>query len=109
MNLKRNMCNLPRYAMNCDIQDLASRRQKFFGVALEYASAFWAKHLRAAGTSGDQIQSIVALLREFFQHHLMTWLEVMTLMNELRSAIYSLNDVKGWLLDVSSFSFRRLQ
>lgn len=101
--LERNLCKLPRYAMNADIEDLAWRRKEHVGEALEYACMFWAKHLHAAERFGDHVKPIVALLDTFIQKRLLAWLEVLSVMNELRTAIYSLDYVQGWLLMVGLF------
>lgn len=103
--LERNLCKLPRYAMNCDVEDLISRRQEFIGDALEYACMFWAKHLRAGGKPHDQTEALICLLYHFFQQHLLAWLEVLSIMNELRVAVYALDGLKVWLLEVSLKEF----
>ena len=88
--------------MNDAIDDLSERREKFIGGGLEYACVSWARHLRFASRGGDDIGCIVELLDYFFKHHLLPWLEVLSIAGDLRRAVYSLQNVKIWLVDVSS-------
>jgi WD40 repeat protein len=73
-SLKMNICDLPRYVMNVDIEDLGERRQKFIGGGLEYACRSWAKHLLLGSRDDDNIRRVVQLLGDFFRHHLLHWL-----------------------------------
>jgi hypothetical protein len=100
--LKRNMCDLPRYAMNDDVADLAERRKKHIGDPLEYTCTFWAQHLSSASSSAATTK-IVELLSNFMLHHFLSWLEVLSITGTLRVAIHSLRGVKTWLSQVSLF------
>jgi hypothetical protein len=102
--LKRNICDLPQYAMNEDIDDLGERREKYIGGGLEYACKSWAKHLSFVSSRGDHLGDVLRLLECFFKHKLLPWLEVLSIIGCLGSAVYSLCDVKGWLINVSSQS-----
>jgi hypothetical protein len=103
--LKKNMCGLPPYVMNADIGDLDARREKYIGVELEYACRSWAKHLRFASKDGDDVAYAVELLETFFKAHILSWLEVLSIISDLRCAVYSLHDVRTWLEDVSLIVF----
>jgi NACHT domain len=100
-SLKRNICDVPRYAMNEEVHDLDERREKYIGGGLEYGCGSWAKHLRLASRNGENIRHVVESLRDFFYHHLLEWLEVLSIVGDLRCAVYSLHDVTLWLVDVS--------
>jgi hypothetical protein len=104
-SLKKNMCELPRYAMNADIDDLDARREKYIGGGLDYACRSWAKHLRLGSWDGDNVRHVVQLLGEFFRHHLLQWFEVLSIVGDLRCAVHSLHDVTTWLADVSPSLF----
>jgi NACHT domain len=104
-SLKKNICELPRYAMNADIEDLDSRREEFIGGGLEYACRSWAKHLRLGSSDGDNVRHAVQLLEDFFHQHFLQWLEVLSVVGDLRCAVYCLHDVSAWLLDVSTSLF----
>jgi hypothetical protein len=101
--LKRNICDLPAYSMNEDIDDLVKRRGRCIGSGLEYACKSWARHLVIAPKDGVDIGQVVTCLEIFFRRHLLSWLEVLSLVGDLRRAIYSLDDVKVWLAAVSVF------
>jgi WD40 repeat protein len=100
--LKRNICELPRYAMNDDIQDLPERHEKYIGASLMYACQFWANHLRLSNTAyDDSCAEIVQSVNRFFEESLLSWLEVLSIGGKLRVAIYALHNVRTWLIGVS--------
>jgi WD40 repeat protein len=100
--LKKNICELPPYAMNSDIDDLDARRKKYIGEGLEYRCRSWAKHLRLASRNDDNARDIIRSLKEFFDAHLLQWLEVLSIVGDLRCAVYSSHDLTAWLVDVST-------
>jgi hypothetical protein len=99
--LKKNICGISHYTMNADIRDIGARRKNHIGDWLEYGCRSWGKHLRLALRDGDNVRCVVELLKEFFDHHLLEWLEVLSIVGDLHSAVYSLHDVTSWLVDVS--------
>jgi hypothetical protein len=105
MRLKKNICQLPRYSMNAEVDDLDARRKAYIGDGLEYGCRSWVKHLRLASRDGDNVRDVVGSLKEFFDLHLLEWLEVLSIVGDLRCAVYSLHDVTAWLVDVSIFHF----
>lgn len=102
-NLKKNICNLPRYVMNKDVKDLLIRRKECIGDALEYACRFWAQHLCLASIAEGELGTVTSLLEELMQKHLLSWLEVSSICNELPAAAASLHDIQHWLVKVSLF------
>jgi hypothetical protein len=102
MRLMKNICNLPRYAMNDDVEDLPARRQLCIAAPLSYACSSWAKHLQLSSQAGDNTSSIITVVNEFFTRHLLSWLEVLSIEEHLHIAIYSLHDVRSWLTEVST-------
>lgn len=98
--LKKNICELLPYTMNLDISDLLQRRKEFIGDALEYACNFWGRHLCLSFLDHDQLGVVIDLLREFMGRHLLSWLEVMSICNELRAAVTALQSVKELLVKV---------
>jgi hypothetical protein len=99
--LKKNICGLPRYAMNREVEDLGERRKKHIGNGLEYACKSWARHLRITSRDCDGVRDILESLEMFFKHNLLPWLEVLSIIADLGSAVYTLRDVKAWLAEVS--------
>jgi hypothetical protein len=86
--------------MNDEVVDLSDRRSKYIGEALEYACAFWAQHLSQASRSTESLAIILGLMNDFMQDHFLSWLEVLSIAGTLRTAVYSLRDVKTWLTQV---------
>jgi hypothetical protein len=102
MTLKRNMCRLPRYAMNKQIRNLPAYRDKCIGAPLMYACEFWANHLRSSIGAGEDIGAeSIELVNHFFEEHFLSWLEVLSIAGKLRVAVYSLHNVRSWLTNVS--------
>jgi hypothetical protein len=99
--LTTNICKLPDYAMNKDIHDLDERRKRYIGDALDYACRSWARHLLSVSRASDS-HRLVELLDSLFKRNLLSWLEVLSVVGDLRCAVYSLRNVKAWLSDVSS-------
>jgi hypothetical protein len=100
-SLKKNICDAPRYVMNVDIEDLDERRGKCIGEGLEYACKSWANHLLLGSKDNDGVGRVVQLLKKFFSHNLLQWLKVLSIVGDLRCAVYSLQNVTTWLVDVS--------
>lgn len=96
--LKGNTCNIPRYAMNNDIKDSFTRRQNNIDEALVYACRFWANHLCSMPIAGKEVMRIIELLKKLIQRNLLKWLEVLSIVKDLRTAIHSLVDVEQWVL-----------
>jgi hypothetical protein len=96
--LKGNMCDLPRYAMNRDILDLPTRRENYIGAPLIYACEFWINHLLSSSEPLDDTEAqIVKLINHFFKKHLLSWMEVLSILGKLRVAVYYLHDLRSWL------------
>ena len=102
MKLMKNICGFPRYAMNNDIEDLSARRELCIAAPLSYACSSWAKHLQLSSKAGGNTSSILTLVKDFFTRHLLSWLEVLSIEEHLHTAIYSLHDVRSWLIEVST-------
>jgi NACHT domain len=104
-SLRKDICKIPIYAMNADIEDLGKRREECVGGGLEYACKSWARHLLLGPRDGNNVGRVTPLLKTFFSSHLLQWLEVLSIVGDLRCAVYSLHDVATWLVDVSGSLF----
>jgi hypothetical protein len=98
--LKQNICHLPPYAMNDEVEDLLDRRGKYIGEALEYACTSWAQHLSQASGSTEPLATVLGLMNDFMQYHFLSWLEVLSIADTLHTAVHSLQDVRTWLNQV---------
>ena len=103
-SLKRNMCSIPDYALNLDVEDLPERVEKS-GIhgALEYACRSCYKHL--IGTA-DWTTDVVSALHCFMEEKFTFWLEVLSVVGATGEAVHALTTTIGWLnevcLDLSS-------
>jgi NACHT domain len=103
--LEKTISGLPQFAMTADISGNLrhKRREKHIDGGLNYACRWWAKHLRHASRDGDTINDVIQLLKDFFLHRLLHWLDVMKIVvGDLRHAVDLLRDVTAWLVDVST-------
>jgi NACHT domain len=98
-SLTKNICRLPPYAMNKEIEDLDARREKYILPSLAYACRHWAKHLRIGIRTSDDTGIVIDRLNQFFTNHFLSWLEVLSIEAHLRAAVYSLHDVRSWIQD----------
>jgi hypothetical protein len=101
-SLKRNICEIPPYTMNRDVEDLHARRKKVVSGALEYACLFWTHHFSLASKTGEDIDLMHDLLKDFFKNRFLFWIEVLVILEDLGIAIYSIQRVQEWLRSVST-------
>ncbi|KAF7973534.1 hypothetical protein HWV62_14968 [Athelia sp. TMB] len=77
-----NMCNLATsHIPNADIPDLCDRVGITVPQSLSYPCLFWGYHIRES-LSGDS--SLLPLISNFFKEKFLFWLEVLSLMGEIR-------------------------
>ena len=96
--LEKNMCSLPDYSLNCEVDDL-SLRIEGSGIcgALEYACRSWYKHL----TMTDHCPAdVVSALCCFLEGNFLFWLEVLSLLGAVGDAACALNTTIKWLTEV---------
>jgi hypothetical protein len=100
--LKFNICGLESsYKMNVDIEGLSDRVKAAVSEPLRYSCLFWAAHLADAVTNGDNCTKLYELLKQFFHGgRPLFWIEVLSLIGEVKTAITSLLVVVAWI-DVS--------
>ena len=97
-SLKRNMCSIPDYALNSDVNDLSVKIEKS-GIpgALEYACRSWHKHL--IGTT-DWTTDVVSTLHHFLEGRFTFWLEVLSIVGAVGEAAHALTSTVKWLNQV---------
>jgi hypothetical protein len=94
------------HKMNKDIEGLSDRIKTAVPEALRYSSLYWAAHLANSATGVNERTELYNLLKLFFHGgRPLFWLEVVSLIGEVKVAITSLLLVVAWI-DVS-FSFRK--
>jgi hypothetical protein len=100
-SLHRDMCQLggsPR--MNSDVPDLDEQLSQFIPEHLHYACHFWAEHLYKSPIDDSELYGMV---QAFIFEHLLHWLEVLSLLRALDSAIATLKIAQSWAKVMSSF------
>ena len=93
--LKSNICNLDpadRFRDNTSYQHLT---QDYISQELAYASTHWATHLFNATKIDDDTEK---LLEDFARKHLLSWLEVLSIIQQVEIAYSSLDRISKLLV-----------
>jgi hypothetical protein len=99
--LRKNICGLPRYSMNVDIDD--KDRDRCITRALSYCCRYWVDHLLTGRNREGYLLKVHPVLSRFLTTRQLQWFEVLSLLQELRRAVDSLNRVQEWLTSVRYF------
>jgi hypothetical protein len=100
-DLRRNICKIESPTMlNSEVDDLPARIRQYILPHLQYACRHWASHLTNAMISG----LLLDLLSEFCSEGLLRWVEVCSLLGNLRNTLLSLDALQR-ALTVSHFGF----
>ena len=99
--LKKNICELDDYVLLSEVEDLPDRQRDHIGDALGYACRFWTKHLLKVTDNSLDAEEVKQAVNRFFTTHLLSWIEVLSLMENLNVGIYAFNDLQQWYLLVS--------
>jgi len=103
----KNICHLPRYSRNEDIEDLPARCRQYIGAPLAYACSFWALHLSSSSfkfRTDDDEDYVIGLVNDLLQKHFLSWLEVLSIEGDFEYSIITFHDVKLWLKDAKNFA-----
>ena len=93
--LEKNMCCLPEYVKNSEVNDLQERTEQHINTALQYACRSWHKHLVNEPT--DNREEITSALHDFFETKFLFWLEVLSVLGAVRNAVDALDVAAKWL------------
>ena len=99
--LEKNICGLDDYAFLSEVGDLSDRQKDHIGDALGYACCFWTKHLLKTTGSGPVVEEVQRAIDKFFTTHLLFWIEVLSIMGDLGTGVYALDDIQQWYILVS--------
>jgi ABC-type dipeptide/oligopeptide/nickel transport system ATPase subunit len=95
--LKQDICEIGNPSLlNSEVQDLADRRKRLISEELRYACIYWTSHLVCAQTAAD-FDELAHELTNFCTHHLLHWIEALSIVHELRSAVEKLPLACEWL------------
>ena len=99
-SLKKNMCLIPDYSLNSEVEDLAKRIEDS-GIrgALEYACRSWYKHLIM---TEHRTTDVLSTLCDFLEGKFIFWLEVMSVLGVMGDAACALIVTTKWLNEVCS-------
>ena len=99
-SLERNMCSLPEYVLNSEVEDLAMVIEKG-GIhgALEYACKSWYKDLTV---TEHRTLDVFSALRDFLEEKFVFWLEALSVLGAVGDAARALITTTKWLNEVRS-------
>ena len=100
-SLKNIVCELDEYAVLSEVPDLSTRRDKYIGSPLEYACRFWTKHLASIPGKGPGAKKTREAIDKFFTKHLLCWIEVLSIVGHLGTAMNAIEDIRQWYISVS--------
>ena len=98
--LKRNMCKLPDGVANLDVGDLKERTNRYIDPALQYACVSWYTHLIGlidADMALAYVLSITPTLHQLLETNFLFWLEILSVLGAVRSAVEALQVATDWL------------
>jgi hypothetical protein len=94
--LKKNICQLDEFQLNKEVQDLYKRRAKFIGGPLAYACRHWAQHLSRVSPIAGGAAILKGMLESLLETKLLNWIEVLSLLGEVKLVDVSLTRVRQW-------------
>jgi hypothetical protein len=84
MGLRKNMCSIVDPSIpNTEVLGLEQTLATVAPYELRYAAKYWYTHLTAALVSNADISKLLKYLDDFCSKHLLHWLELMSLLNEV--------------------------
>jgi hypothetical protein len=91
--LTENMCRLQPWKAHHDLDNLPELVNQHIPQFLQYSCRHWAHHM-ASGLLSDKL---LRALEEFFNNHLLHWVEVCGLLGDTQGALVALNTVDRYL------------
>jgi hypothetical protein len=92
--LKQNICEIEQPGLlNSEIEDLASRMETKISEELRYACVHWIDHLVTTYYVDEDLMGGLSI---FCLHNLLNWIEVLSLLGQLRSAVEGIPEVIAW-------------
>ena len=95
--LEQDLLSLPEFSLNSEIEDLRTRIDGRISSAMQYACQSWHNHL--AETKGEMTNAIPHL-HIFLEEKFLAWLEVLSVLGDMRSAPIALEKLMDWLREV---------
>ena len=95
--LEQDLLSLAEYALNSEVKDLRTRVDERVSTALQYACQPWHNHLTEA--MGD-FTDVITCLRRFLEEKFLAWLEVPSVLGDVRGAAAALETLMSWSREV---------
>ncbi|KII95974.1 hypothetical protein PLICRDRAFT_151028 [Plicaturopsis crispa FD-325 SS-3] len=84
-HLHQNLCNLDGRPL---LHDITNRMD--VPDALQYACVYWTRHLVAGAITPENVDYVQAAIESFFKTHLLHWIECLSLIGQLDTAVASI-------------------
>jgi hypothetical protein len=92
--LKRDICGIKNPSiLNSEVEDLPTLIKTHIPPELQYACRHWAWHV-----SNGLVSEILSSLEEFCSKYLLYWVEVCSLLGDLRGALIALDEIQKALM-----------
>ena len=92
--LKGNMAKIEDPTVeNGKVDGFDEKVKEAFPTPVRYACMHWVSHLAAAEQKNGQVE---VLLRDFLCHHLLHWIEAMSLLGSIPQAIDMMSEAHIW-------------
>jgi ABC-type dipeptide/oligopeptide/nickel transport system ATPase subunit len=97
--LRQDICKIGNPSLlNCEVLDLDGRRSQLISEELQYACVYWISHLVSASTQTSAgVNELEVELNVFCICHLFQWIEALSIVQGLRSAVEGLPEACVWL------------
>jgi len=95
--LEKNICKLPDAVANSDVSDLKERAERYISPALQYVCRSWHMHLADADTALARTLAVIPALHQFLEKNFLFWLEVLSILGAVKSAVDALQVATDWL------------
>ena len=95
--LAKNMCKLPDGVANSDVSDLKERIEEHIDPALQYSCLSWHVHLDDTDMTPAQAPTITPAVHQFLEKKFLFWLEVLSVVVAVRTAVEALQFTADWL------------
>ncbi|KAF7970641.1 hypothetical protein HWV62_23370 [Athelia sp. TMB] len=95
-----NMCNLTTsHIPNIELADLSERVERDIPQSVSYPCLFWGHHMHQIPAEKS---SLLPLILDFFQQKFLYWLEVLSLLGEIRLVSQTMTSIKKLVKDPGS-------
>ena len=95
--LEHNICRLPDAVANSEVDDLRERTRRYIDEGLEYACKSWHKHPIGATSAHPLPARITPVLLHFLEKKFLFWLEALSVLGCVRTAVEALEATTKWL------------